>query len=403
MSSSAGQDVRLDRNRYGRFRPQRSGRSVSQASASGWSTSADSIPRTERSIPSAPPPPDDGQQRVRRRPGGRPARDRARRRPRPSPPASCSTRLRPSRRSARSGRPRGRARAASPTRRRCGPGACAPSRARAARTGRSRCASTRIGSGAAPRPARASGATMPSRADGEPAGEAAALGRSSWKRTTPGAGRRRRPRARAASSGRRRAEPALALATTASASRASPFCEADTAGAASRSRSCRRRWCARRRTRPGRCRVSAERARLLGEQRLVHLPEARRSARSVGEQRVERLDPRRDRDPQRAARLGRGAGRGRGGRSRPRIRSRRSRAARRGPPAPSRARGPASAQILSRTIVLSDEEDGKEDRPAIEVALDEGAATERAAAAADAEGAREARVLARMEQDRAGP
>ncbi len=47
---------------------------------------------------------------------------------------------------------------------------------------------------------------------------------------------------------------------------------------------------------------------------------------------------------------------------------------------------------------VDDEEHGKEDRPAVEVALDERAAAERAAASADPERAREAGVLARVQK-----
>ena len=61
----------------------------------------------------------------------------------------------------------------------------------------------------------------------------------------------------------------------------------------------------------------------------------------------------------------------------------------------------ASAQIFSRTITFTTNRQREDDRPAVQVALDERAAAERAGAGADAEGARQARVLARVEQDRA--
>jgi len=56
-------------------------------------------------------------------------------------------------------------------------------------------------------------------------------------------------------------------------------------------------------------------------------------------------------------------------------------------------RGPAALDLEQRDRVR-EEEHGEDDRPAVEVALDERAAAERSRAAADAEGPREARVLA---------
>ena len=71
------------------------------------------------------------------------------------------------------------------------------------------------------------------------------------------------------------------------------------------------------------------------------------------------------------------------------------------PPARRRRRSARSAarrQIFSRTSVLSDEQDREEDRPAVEVALDQRAAHAGAARGADAEGAREPGVLARVQE-----
>src|SRR3954447_11826242 len=63
-----------------------------------------------------------------------------------------------------------------------------------------------------------------------------------------------------------------------------------------------------------------------------------------------------------------------------------------------RPRRPLPERLLEQEDRVDRERDREADRPAVEVALDERAAAERALAGADAEGAREARVLPRVHE-----
>src|SRR6266511_5644318 len=70
--------------------------------------------------------------------------------------------------------------------------------------------------------------------------------------------------------------------------------------------------------------------------------------------------------------------------------------------APRSNRLPAAASIgsdLQQYEGVDDEEDGEEDRPAVQVPLHQRAAADRAAGLADPERSREARVLPRVQQD----